>query len=255
LIAGESGGGEPDLDVEIADAPIRSWDQFSYGLNVEQFLSAGRDFRYLLRRGYPRQASLSLVGNRYSLSGAARQILLRGVFDPAAAAWRRLKLRPVQTLTGQPLALDGHNVLITLECSLQGLPVTAADDGFIRDIGQISSRYRLSPITEEALHRVGSFLAAHGVGPVMFWYDAPMSRSGELAALTRTIMQQHQLDGEAQAVPVPEKKLLEFEGVIGSSDTYLIDRAGLVADVAGEIIRLIPEAWIISLTEGEGRRG
>ena len=81
----------------------------------------------------------------------------------------------------------------------------------------------------------------------MFWYDAPMSRSGELAARTREILQDCQLPGDAQAVPVPEKRLLEFKGVIGSSDTYLIDRSGLVADVAGEIIRQMPGVQIINL--------
>jgi hypothetical protein len=216
-------------------------------LNFEQLTPAAQDFRYLLGKGYPRQISLTLVGNRYHLSLAARQILLRGVFDPAAAARRRLKLCPVRKLAGQPVALDGHNVLITMECGLRGLPVTVADDGFIRDIGQISKKYRPSPVTEQALILLSRFLAAHGVGSVMFWYDAPMSHSGELAVTTRRILQQHHRRVEAQAVPVPEKRLLEFVGVIGTSDTYLIDRFGLVADVAGEIIRQIPQVWVISL--------
>jgi hypothetical protein len=219
------------------------------GLNVAQLLPAAQDFRFLLGKGYPHQASLTLVGNRYQLSWAARQILLRGVFDPVVAARRRLKLCPVRNLTGRPLALDGHNVVITLECALRGMPLTAADDGFIRDIGQISQKFRLSPLTEQALRRLSRYLAAHGVGPVTFWYDAPMSRSGELAATTRRILLDCQLPGDAQAVPVPEKLLLEFEGVIGSSDTFLIDRLGLVADVAGEIIRQLPGMQIIMLTK------
>jgi hypothetical protein len=143
--------------------------------------------------------------------------------------------------------LDGHNVVITLEGALRGIPVTAADDGFIRDIGQISQKFRSSPVTEEALRRLSLYLAVHKVGPVTFWYDAPMSRSGELAATTRRILQDCELAGDAQAVPVPEKRLLEFAGVIGSSDTYLIDRSGQVADVAGEIIRQMPQVRIILL--------
>ncbi len=238
-------------DGKTSDAStLQPCGQLPKGLNLEQLIPAARDFRYLLGKGYPRQASLTLVGNRYHLSLAARHILLRGVFDPEAAVRRRLKLCPVRKLAGRSLALDGHNILITLECSLQGMPMTVADDGFIRDIGQISKKYRPSPITEQALILVSRFLASHGVGPVMFWYDAPMSRSGELAANTRRILQQHHLRGEAQAVPVPEKRLLEFEGVIATSDTYLIDRSRVVADVAGEIIRQFPQVWIISLAEG-----
>ncbi len=225
-------------------------DQIVDGLDEAQLLPAAQDFRFLLGKGYPHQASLTLVGNRYHLSFAARQILLRGVFDPAVAARRRLKLCPVRNLAGQPLALDGHNVVITLEGALRGIPVTAADDGFIRDIGQISHKFRPSPLTEEALRRLSRYLVVHEVESVTFWYDAPMSHSGELAATTRRILQDCQLLGDAQAVPVPEKRLLEFAGVIGSSDTYLIDRSEFVADVAGEIIRQMPQIRIISLAGG-----
>ena len=48
-------------------------------------------------------------------------------------------------------------------------------------------------------------------------------------------------------MPVPEQQLLEFSGVIGSSDTYLIDQAEQVIDVAGEIIRQLSQVRIISL--------
>lgn len=225
--------------------------QVAAGLILARLRPAAQDFRFLLGQGYPRQASLTLVGNRYNLSLAARQILLRGVCDPAAAAQRRLKLCPLAKLAGRPLAVDGHNVLITLECGLRGLPVTAADDGFIRDIGQISHKFRASALTEQALHSLSHFLASPGVGPVRFYYDAPMSHSGDLAATTRRILRDHHLSGDAQAVPVPEKELLEFPGAIASSDTHLIDRSGLVVDVAGEILRQIPGVWIVSLAEGD----
>ena len=138
--------------------------QFYDAVDMPQLRLAAQDFRYLLARGYPRQAALTLVGNRYQLTGAARQILHRGVFDPEVAAQRRLKLRPVGDLSGRPLALDGHNVVITLESALRGIPVTAADDGFIRDIGQISHTFRPSSLTEQALKLLGGYLAGTGSG-------------------------------------------------------------------------------------------
>lgn len=214
-------------------------------------LPASQDYRFLLGKGYPWQASLALVGNRYNLSAAARQILRRGVFNPAVATQRRRKLCLVQNLAGRPLALDGHNVVITLESALRGIPVMAADDGFIRDIGQVSDRFRLTSLTEQVLQHISFYLGAHAIGSVMFWYDGPMSRSGELAAATCRILQVCQVAGDAQAVPVPEKELLKFPGAIGSSDTYLIDRSEQVIDVAGEIIRQLPQVQIIALAEEE----
>jgi hypothetical protein len=217
-------------------------------VDIRQLLPAAEDYRLLLARGYPPPAVLNLVGNRYQLTASARMILRRGVFDPQVAARRRLKLLPVGDLAGRPLALDGHNVVITLECALRGVAVLAADDGWVRDIGQVSHRFRLSPLTEQALMLLGRYFAARNVSPVQFWYDAPMSRSGDLAAVTRKILAVCRLPGEAQAVPVPEKHLLEFDGAIGSSDSYLLDRAGQVVDVAGEIIRQKLAGRIIALT-------
>lgn len=209
---------------------------------------AADDFRFLLGRGYPSQASLTLVGNRYHLSWAGRQILLRGVCDPVLAAQRRGKICPVPALAGRTLALDGHNVLITLECALQGIPVLAADDGFIRDIGQVSQSHVPSPLTDTALWLLCRYLDRYNVGPVQVWYDAPMSGSGELAATTRRIFQACQVVGDAQTARSPEAKLLESGEVIASSDSYLIDRAAAVADLAGEIIRQLP--WVQILTLG-----
>lgn len=208
---------------------------------------AACDCRYLLARGYPRAATLTLVGNRYQLSQAGRQILHRGVFPPALAQARRQKLVALSRLRGQSLAVDGHNVVITLESALRGLPVVAADDGFIRDIGRLSRAYRPSPLTTAVLRSLAAYLAEHGLEPIRVYYDAPMSRSGELAAHTRAVFSACGLNAEVQAVPVPEKMLLAASGPVASSDTHLIDRCAPMTDPAGEIIRQRPDINLISL--------
>lgn len=199
--------------------------------------AAAADFRYLLDRGYPREASLTLVGNRYGLNRLGRQLLHRGVFAQDVARRRQAKLKPLKDLAGQPLALDGHNVLITLESALRGLPVVVADDGFLRDVAQISRAYRRSPITRRALAHLGDYLARHPVGPLTILYDAPLRRSGELAQLTLQALGARGLGVTSRAVPVPERELLDFPGPVATSDTHLIDLKDLVVDLAGEIIR------------------
>jgi hypothetical protein len=207
------------------------------------------DFRYLLARGYPRRAALTLVGNRYRLAHTARQLLHRGVFAPAVAAARRAKLRRLREFPGQPLALDGHNVLITLECAGRGLPLVAADDGFIRDVGQISRAFRVSPATDRVLTLIADYLAAQASGPLQVFYDAPLSLSGELAGRTREILASRGLTVQARAVPVPERELAAFDGPIATSDTALIDAHAPVVDLAGEIIRGQPAWQVISLED------
>jgi hypothetical protein len=199
-------------------------------------LEAAADFRFLLARGYPRKPALDLVGNRYGLDETGRRLLHRGVFAPDTAAARRAKLRRLRDLPGQPLALDGHNVLITLECAARHLPLVAADDGFIRDVGEISRAFKVSDATDRALILLADYLAGNGAGAIQVFYDAPLSLSGELARRTREIFASRGLAVKAAAVPVPERELAAFPGPIATSDTALIDGHPVIVDLAGEII-------------------
>ena len=213
-------------------------------------LDAAADFRYLLARGYPRAAALALVGNRYDLHHTARQLLHRGVFAPLEAAARRAKLRLLQEAAGLPLGIDGHNVLITLECALRNLPLVAADDGFIRDVGQVSRSFKPSRETDRVLALLLDYLAAQAwPAPVAVFYDAPLSLSGELARLTMEAAAARGLKLTAVAVPVPERELQDFPGPIVSSDTALIDAHAVVVDLAGEIIRRVLGRQPIELGE------
>jgi hypothetical protein len=217
---------------------------------------AAADFRFLLTRGYPRKNALDLVGDRYRLNHTARQLLHRGVFAPEAARARRAKLRRLRELPGQPLALDGHNVLITLECAARMLPLVAADDGFIRDVGEVSRAFRASPATDRILTLMADYLADLAAGPLEVFYDAPLSLSGELARRTREVFASRGLSVEAAAVAVPERLLSGFPGAIITSDTALIDAHATVVDLAGEIIRRHPAWRFITLGEpGPGEEG
>lgn len=172
------------------------------------------------------------------------------------AAARRAKLRLLRDLPGCPLALDGHNVLITLECAGRGLPLVAADDGFIRDVGEVSRAFKVSPATDRVLALVADFLADHTAGPLKVFYDAPLSLSGELARRTREMFASRGLEVQAAAVPVPERMLSGFTGAIATSDTALIDAHATVVDLAGEIIRRHPAWRLIYLREpGPGVEG
>jgi len=205
--------------------------------DVNKLKDPATDFRYLLARGYPRGAALTLVGNRYSLHHTARQLLHRGVFAPEVAAARRAKLRLLRDLPGLPLALDGHNVLITLACAARNLPLVAADDGWIRDVGQVSRAFRPSPATDRVLALLADYLALKSTGPLQVFYDAPLSFSGELARHTAALWSNRGLKVTARAVPVPERELAGFAGAVATSDTALIDAHDPVVDLAGEIIR------------------
>ena len=132
----------------------------------------------------------------------------------------------------------------------------AADDGFIRDVGEVSRAFRVSPATDRVLALLADYLADQAAGPLEVFYDAPLSLSGELARRTREIFASRGLAVEAAAVPVPERLLSAFPGAIATSDTALIDAHDTVVDLAGEIIRRQPEWRLIYLGEpGPGAAG
>ena len=103
---------------------------------------AAKDLRYLLNRGYPRKVCLELVGNRYRLSFDERHLLHRGVFSELDSKSRLEKRIPAGRTKNRNLAIDGYNVLITVEAGLCGRPLVLADDGFTRDISGLSGKFK-----------------------------------------------------------------------------------------------------------------
>ncbi|MFZ5585840.1 MAG: DUF434 domain-containing protein [Thermodesulfobacteriota bacterium] len=197
--------------------------------------AAAADLRVLLGRGYPRERSLALVGDRHGLDASQRELLRRGVAAPAAAAARRAKLLGLDALVGRAVALDGHNLLITLETALMGGRLLWCDDGVVRDIARMGRRHRPGPLT---LRAAGLLLAAlAGAARVDVYLDAPLPKSGELAAELRGMLAGHGLMGDAQALAVPERALLVHAGPVASGDSHLIDHVAAPVDLAGLVIR------------------
>ncbi len=198
---------------------------------------AARDFRYLLNRGYPRKASLELIGNRYALSFDERHLLHRGIFSDSDARRRTTKKVSLRSLGHKPLAVDGYNVLITIESALSGRPLISSDDGFIRDISGLSGQFRKTETTDRAFRLIIDFLKRNRPPHTLFLFDAPISRSGLLAQKVRKILKDENMSGDARAVRVPEETLIGFDGIVATSDTAIIDRTPEVFDLAGCLVK------------------
>ncbi|MGD0916500.1 MAG: DUF434 domain-containing protein [Thermodesulfobacteriota bacterium] len=203
----------------------------------EDIQKSAEDFRYLLNRGYPRKAVLELVGNRYGLTFDERHLLHRGVFSSADSKARQKKLIPIKEIQNKNLAIDGHNTVITIEAGLSGRPLVLADDGFVRDISGLSGSFKKTETTGEAIQLIVNLLKKVKPRQTLFLFDAPISKSGELAQEVRNKLKRENLLGDAIAVKVPEKILIGFPGVIATSDTAIIDQSGEVVDLAGNILR------------------
>jgi hypothetical protein len=199
--------------------------------------NASMDFRYLLNRGFPRKATLELVGNRYQLNADERHLLHRGIFSDSDSKSRRNKILSIRDIRGKIIAIDGYNVLITIEASLSGRPLILGDDGFIRDISGLSGNFKKTEKSAEALRLILRTLKKAKPSHTLFLLDAPISKSGRLALEVRNLLKIENLSGDAMAVGVPEKILIGFPGIIATSDTAIIDRSEEVVDLAGYIIK------------------
>lgn len=198
---------------------------------------AAEELRFLLARSYPQEASLILVGNRHDLHLRERDVLRRGVVAPEVAAARRAKLITPQQLAGGRLAVDGHNQLITLESAIRGQPLVAADDGLVRDIARAAATYRPGGTTAQALRLLLEALQAATPESTLLLFDAPVSRSGELAARVRQHLAEAGLRGDARTAAYPEAELERHPGPVATADGGLIDRCARVVDLSGGIIR------------------
>ncbi len=207
---------------------------------MKSIYKAAEDLRYLLSRGYPLNSAIELVGNHYQLSKDKRMILKRGVCSESKARERKNKKRGLSQLRGRPLGIDGHNVLITVESALMNKILVFSDDGFIRDISAISRGYRPSHFTTNALNIIFESLEHYPPSRMDWYLDAPLSKSGELAELIRYFLKRYKFEGAAQAVPVPERYLTKYSGLVATSDSVLIDVCEEVIDLAGEVIKSLP---------------
>ena len=210
-------------------------------LDQEKLIQAAADFLYLMDRGYPRSASLQLVGNRYNLNALHREVLHRGVFAREEAKQRRKRLVVPEQLVDCKLLVDGHNVIITTESGLTGRTLIAANDGLIRDVAGISHRYRISSQTHDAIENLLQFLHNYPPRESLFYLDAPIRQSGDLAAKICSELKSWNLPGDAQALKVPEKSLVGAEGVIASSDSAVLDEAQQAFDLAAALIKSLPQ--------------
>ena len=200
-----------------------------------KLMSAVRDLRYLLNRGYPRDSAVVFVANHHRLKLSERHLLARCVFSKAEVVSHRAKVVSGAKVRGKRLGVDGYNVLITAESILTGKSVVQCDDGFMRDLRAILGKYRMSSATSNALTRIINIISKARPSEVVIMFDSQVSRSGELAAMVRRRLKRIGLKGEARTAVGVDFKVRSFE-VAASSDRAIIERARAVWDIPAEII-------------------
>jgi len=216
---------------------------------TKNLIEAVKDTRFLLNRGYNREGCVRFVGDKFQLNKTDRLILYRGVYSEKKAKAHMEKLQPIESILGKSIAVDGYNVLITVESILSEGNLIICDDQFVRDLSAIHGKYEQTDLTKQALKEIIGLMAFYKPKEVIFFYDAQASMSGELASLTRIIMREMKLCGDARTAKQTDLEVLKFGEIVASSDAVLIDKAKKVIDLPREFLKIRDVKEIINLTE------
>jgi hypothetical protein len=207
-------------------------------MSTLNFKNAISDYRLLKNRGYPDKAALKLVADRYRLSGAERNCLLRGVVASGLARTRRAKRLSPDAVPGKALGIDWFNVLITVESFLKGAPLFLADDGVVRDCSGVHGSYRPGPRTDQAIDMIKNTLVRLGPRRVDFFIDSPISHSKLMAVDLEAGFASCPFDRSFALVASADYPLKSYAEVIASSDSVVIDSCRVFIDLARRSLEL-----------------
>ncbi len=193
-----------------------------------EFVTALKDYLFLLENKYPQKATLKLVSDRYRLNSVERSLLFRGVVIS-----RNRQLRQAKTTEQLPssglISIDGFNVLRTVASYLLGRPIFMAMDGFLRDASEMHGK----PLKlENRLHAFDLVMDTlkNKALEVHFWFDAPVSYSGETASAINEKLKSLGIKGKAEVVRSADHVLKQVqEGVVATADSAIIESAHVPA--------------------------
>lgn len=199
--------------------------------------SAASDLGWLLGRGYAPTASLKLVGDRHRLHSRQRKALMRGTCAPEVARRRRLQRRPV---AGAAVAVDGFNVIVSVETAMAGGLLVRGVDGLLRDLAGMHGKYRDVAHTRAAVQAIAAVLGA--AASVQWVLDRPVSHSGRLASLIRGV-------GFSDVIltDLADRTLAQSGALVASADGPLLDRSAGGVDVVSAVVEGLDAPWVVSL--------
>jgi hypothetical protein len=210
------------------------------------------DFSLLLTRGYADRSALKLVGDHFSLAQRQRLAVMRSACSDQQLQARRRRCIDVNDLAGQALAVDGYNLLITVEAAISGAFVFQGRDGCLRDLAGIHGTYRKVEETLPAIALIGSFLEKADLAGTLWLLDSPVSNSGRLKTIIGQQAREHGWDWDIRLSLNPDAELKKTDMVVASSDSVVLDDCDRWTNLATEIIMArVPDARLVTLADVE----
>jgi hypothetical protein len=181
------------------------------------------DLSWLLSRGYATDSSLKLVGDRFQLVERQRIAVMRCSCPDDAVQHRQRTRLQADLLAGRNLAIDGFNVLTSIEAALAGGVILAGRDGCFRDMASMHGSYRRVFETLPALIMIGEFLQQLDVKACCWYLDRPVSNSGRLKKIIETTAAERSWPWTAELPWDVDTVLIETDWVVATADCRILD--------------------------------
>jgi hypothetical protein len=215
---------------------------------ISNLLEAITDFSLLLTKGYAEKSALKLVGDRFSLTERQRLAVMRSACSDEQLVFRNRRRIELENITGKSIAIDGYNILITIEAAMSGGVILKGRDGCFRDLASVHGTYRKVTETIPALELIGQFLQESGISKAIWLLDSPVSNSGRLKTLIGELARKNKWQWNIELVLSPDAELKKTDAIVASSDSLILDACQRWTNLGTEIIKAkVSNAWVVSL--------
>jgi hypothetical protein len=216
---------------------------------IEPLRCAVADYSLLLTKGYAEKSALKLVGDRFELTQRQRLAVMRSACPDLRLSSRKQRQLNVKSVRKNSLAVDGYNLLITIEAAISGAFIFVGRDGCCRDIASIHGTYRKVAETIPALELIVDFIDSLRPAEVVWLLDKPVSNSGRLKKIMEDNLTCNFENFSVRLSVSPDAELISTGAIVASSDSVVLDNCSCWTNLAAEIINdRIPSAKLIDFS-------
>lgn len=210
--------------------------------------AAVADLSLLLSKGYTEKSALKLVGDHFGLTERQRIAVMRCSCSDDALAGRRKREVAPHEVHARELAIDGYNILTTVEAALAGGVIIQGRDGCYRDMASMHGTFRKVRETAPALSLLGNVVVSLKPQRCLWLLDSPVSNSGRLRSQMRDLAAEHGWAWEIELVANPDTVLANLSGIIATADSVVLDRCRSWLNLGRLVLTsLLPNARIVTL--------
>lgn len=193
------------------------------GQQLLRVQKAADELCWLFNRGYSRQSAIKFIGDHHQLKQRQRVAIGRASCSVDSKNVRNSKCLQYTDIKNQHLIIDGFNLIITLEVAMAGAVLLRCSDGCIRDLASVHGTYRQVRETKAAIEMIGRTLAVFEPASVQWLLDKPVSNSGRLAQMARSIAKIHGWNWQVDLHDNPDRIISSSKKIAITSDSVILD--------------------------------